>query len=532
MDKIRTGNQWRRSGRIIAWFCVVSICTIAIWSRAQNAILDETWSVSVAGQTVQVDPDGSFLIPNISAPDQFGAQGPGSRPDFLSDNFVRLIGFNTRDGVTQYVYSPPFQLTSGETFVIEELILTFSPPPFPESIKAQATIPTLTEVGQTTQVIVSGTLIDDSVIDVSSADRGTSYRTSNPEIIQVDADGQVIGLSKGTGFITAINEGATTVTRIDVSPGDELTTVAGVVLSSDGQPISDATIQIIGAAGTTTSRADGSFTIEGVGTASPVAGILIRTEGANASLGLSTQIELVPGGFTDAGIITPISCEDLNVTDCLDSDGDCLPDEIERQIGLNPNLADTNNNGITDGEEDQDGDGLSNCFELLSRTNLRNRDTDRDGLTDGEEVLQHQTNPTVADTDGDGLIDPDEINRMTNPLRIDSDGDGWTDEAEAITESDPLDFKQTPRLYVTSSLVTTAINGFTSATSIQPGVIISRPIVRVVVPGFSGLADENLPTIVARPPVTVIVPNLNGKESESAPLIIAQPPLKVGFESP
>ena len=121
---------------------------------------------------------------------------------------------------------------------------------------------------------------------------------------------------------------------------------------------------------------------------------------------------------------------------------------------------------------------------------------------------------------------------MTNPLRIDSDGDGWTDEAEAITESDPLDFKQTPRLYVTSSLVTTAINGFTSATSIQPGVIISRPIVRVVVPGFSGLADENLPTIVARPPVTVIVPNLNGKESESAPLIIAQPPLKVGFESP
>ena len=332
MDKIRTGNQWRRSGRIIAWFCVVSICTIAIWSRAQNAILDETWSVSVAGQTVQVDPDGSFLIPNISAPDQFGAQGPGSRPDFLSDNFVRLIGFNTRDGVTQYVYSPPFQLTSGETFVIEELILTFSPPPFPESIKAQATIPTLTEVGQTTQVIVSGTLIDDSVIDVSSADRGTSYRTSNPEIIQVDADGQVIGLSKGTGFITAINEGATTVTRIDVSPGDELTTVAGVVLSSDGQPISDATIQIIGAAGTTTSRADGSFTIEGVGTASPVAGILIRTEGANASLGLSTQIELVPGGFTDAGIITPISCEDLNVTDCLDSYGDCLPDEIERQI--------------------------------------------------------------------------------------------------------------------------------------------------------------------------------------------------------
>jgi hypothetical protein len=325
-------------------------------------------------------------------------------------------------------------------------------------------------LGQTTQVTVLGTLIDGSILDVSPASRGTTYRTSNSEIIQIDANGVVTALGKGTGFIIAINEGATAVIRVDVSPGDELTTVAGVVLSSDGQPVSDATIQIIGAAGSTTSRADGSFTIEGVGTASPVAGILIRTEGANSSLGLSTQIELVPGGFTDAGIIMPISCEDLNVTDCLDSDG--------------------------------------------------------------EEVLQHQTNPTVVDTDGDGLIDPDEINRMTNPLRIDSDGDGWTDEAEVITQSDPLDFKQTPRLYVTSSPVTTAINGFTSETSIQPGVIISRPIVRVVVPGFSGLADGNLPTIVARPPVTVIVPNLNGQESESAPLIIAQPPLKVGFESP
>ena len=43
------------------------------------AQLDETWTVTVAGQTVQVNPDGSFAIPNVAAPDLFGPGGPGRR---------------------------------------------------------------------------------------------------------------------------------------------------------------------------------------------------------------------------------------------------------------------------------------------------------------------------------------------------------------------------------------------------------------------------------------------------------------------
>src|SRR5262245_39151958 len=40
------------------------------------AQLDSTWTVTVSGQTVQVNVDGSFIIPNISAPDAFGPEGP------------------------------------------------------------------------------------------------------------------------------------------------------------------------------------------------------------------------------------------------------------------------------------------------------------------------------------------------------------------------------------------------------------------------------------------------------------------------
>ena len=49
--------------------------------------LDETWTVTVNGQSVNVDPNGFFKIPNIPATDQFGAGGPGTAPDFLSDEF-------------------------------------------------------------------------------------------------------------------------------------------------------------------------------------------------------------------------------------------------------------------------------------------------------------------------------------------------------------------------------------------------------------------------------------------------------------
>ena len=80
------------------------------------AQLDETWTVSVNGQTVQVNSDGSFRIPNIPAPDQFGVSGPGSPPDFLSDDFLRVVGVSTAGGVTRYVVSEPFQFSQGESF--------------------------------------------------------------------------------------------------------------------------------------------------------------------------------------------------------------------------------------------------------------------------------------------------------------------------------------------------------------------------------------------------------------------------------
>jgi hypothetical protein len=61
-----------------------------------------------------VNPDGTFRIPNISAADEFGPGGPGTRPDFVSDDFVRLTGFSDAGGTTTYCFSEPFEALLSE----------------------------------------------------------------------------------------------------------------------------------------------------------------------------------------------------------------------------------------------------------------------------------------------------------------------------------------------------------------------------------------------------------------------------------
>jgi len=65
-------------------------------------------------------------------------------------------------------------------------------------------------------------------------------------------------------------------------------------------------------------------------------------------------------------------------------------------------------------------------------------DSDKDGLTDAEEK-QLGTDPNQADTDGDQLSDYDEVKKWhTDPLKIDTDGDGYPDGEEVQGGYNPL----------------------------------------------------------------------------------------------
>jgi hypothetical protein len=84
---------------------------------------------------------------------------------------------------------------------------------------------------------------------------------------------------------------------------------------------------------------------------------------------------------------------------------------------------------------DRDGDLLNSKVEDNEATDPNNADTDGDGVTDGLEVLSLNTSPLRRDTDTDGLIDGiEDANRNgrldtgeTNPLEKDSDRDNLCD---------------------------------------------------------------------------------------------------------
>ncbi|WP_264488091.1 hypothetical protein [Luteolibacter arcticus] len=112
-----------------------------------------------------------------------------------------------------------------------------------------------------------------------------------------------------------------------------------------------------------------------------------------------------------------------NVVEVPDTDDDGLPDAWENNHGLDPEDDGTTN--IDNGPEgNPDNDGRTNLEEFnegVDSTNPRKADTDEDGLDDGEEFTAG-TLPLDPDTDNDTLPDGWEVDNELNPL-----DDGTTD---------------------------------------------------------------------------------------------------------
>jgi Glucodextranase, domain B/Thrombospondin type 3 repeat/Bacterial TSP3 repeat len=142
----------------------------------------------------------------------------------------------------------------------------------------------------------------------------------------------------------------------------------------------------------------------------------------------SSQIVPVNNKQGELKIILPSG---LVLQSIADSDGDGLPDWYEQRHGLSLSINDAN--------IDTDLDGLTNIIELQIGSNPNIKDTDQDGWEDGREVNTEGTSAVLADTDQDGINDNLEAAANTDPLNHDSDGDGFTDGFELISLTNPAD---------------------------------------------------------------------------------------------
>lgn len=86
--------------------------------------------------------------------------------------------------------------------------------------------------------------------------------------------------------------------------------------------------------------------------------------------------------------------------------------------------------GLPGQEYDSDWDGINDTSESYYGTDPYDADTDGDGIRDGDEYddVYARSDPTLYDTDGDGLGDGNEVfSNNSDPMLYDTDGDGVSD---------------------------------------------------------------------------------------------------------
>jgi hypothetical protein len=147
----------------------------------------------------------------------------------------------------------------------------------------------------------------------------------------------------------------------------------------------------------------------------------------------------VPDGVEDANHNGQIDAgegdpnDPTDDTTLLDSDGDGLTDIEEGMIGTDPKDADSDDDGISDGQEpsynlDSDSDGKINALDS---------DSDNDGILDGTELGTDckgaGTDPNVCVPDADNGV------TKTDPLNPDTDNGGIPDGTEDANHNGTID---------------------------------------------------------------------------------------------
>jgi hypothetical protein len=369
----------RRSGHSVRCTAIVLACFVVLLPPVssiaqQDRRLDENCTVSILNRTARVKPDGSWSIGSVPATGRariravcrHGDTNVGGHSDFIEMTPFQFNGFDANIDLNDTV-----PIADGMTITLATTVLS--------------------EIGERLQLEVNAQLPEGGTRNVTAAETGTNYSSSNAAVAVVSEDGLVTAVMSGIAMISAANEGSLAIVRIIVALGGD----------SDGDGISDGLEVLLNMDPDNPADALEDFDFDGLTNAEEVA--------------LGTDIE----------------------NDDTDFDG--LADGDELDTGTDPLDGDSDDDGLIDGFEtnptdDDDGDDLINALDP---------DRDNDGLSDGVEDAivgnPSDANPN-SDNDTDGLTNIDEVDHGTDPTNRDTDADGLWDGSEVHGGCDPLVF--------------------------------------------------------------------------------------------
>ena len=186
------------------------VVTLALAPGAGAQPLDDSCTVSALNRTAPVNAEGVWVLPGIPT-----NSGP-----------VRVRATCVEDGVTRsgesdFVLLPPNGIVQAPEIRFGDLTR------IPESLELSAPRTILDAVGQQVQLTVVAHYADGASADLTAGELGTDYRVSNPAVATVDSGGLLTAHASGVVLVSAVNEGALVIFRLQViasadSDGDGL----------------------------------------------------------------------------------------------------------------------------------------------------------------------------------------------------------------------------------------------------------------------------------------------------------------------